>query len=260
MSRIFLAHASIDKPEVEWVAAALRRLDSSLEVFLDKWSLVPGDSLIGKIDDALLASDRLVVFLTGDSLASSWVRNELAAGLVMEIAKQRGGSKDNFVVPVLFKALPPGIPIPPLLGHKVYVDFVAGGDFDTAVRELHRGIQQVPLGPQDVVLPNLQVGVESFDGPAETPLGIRVVFSVRLTPERVNFLIDLGREYAAVDHYYQDRGRARIEIDKFEHRGPTTFGLATREPRVQQDNRLIVEFLCKDALVPRAAVRVSPFR
>jgi hypothetical protein len=78
--RVFMCHATQDKPEVEWVANHILSLRPELEFWIDNWSMVPGDSIVRKIDEGLSAADRLVVFLTPSSVTSSWVRNELEAG------------------------------------------------------------------------------------------------------------------------------------------------------------------------------------
>jgi hypothetical protein len=48
---VFLSHASADKPAVEHLARKLREM--SLEPFLDKWHLIPGEPWQEALEEAL---------------------------------------------------------------------------------------------------------------------------------------------------------------------------------------------------------------
>ena len=98
--QIFLSHNSNDKPVVEAIGKWLT--DKGYTVWLDKWSMTPGDSLIEKIAEGIESSDKLVVFLSENSVDANWVKKEVATGLVLELAEDKGlGSK--FVIPALLK-------------------------------------------------------------------------------------------------------------------------------------------------------------
>lgn len=86
--QVFLSHTSSDKDVVEPIGVFLSK--RGIKVWLDAWSLTPGDSLIDKIGEGLESSDRLVVFLSPESVESNWVRKEVATGLVMELAEDKG--------------------------------------------------------------------------------------------------------------------------------------------------------------------------
>ena len=47
--------------------------------------MTPGDSLIEKISDGIESSDKLVVFLSPNSVDSNWVKKEVATGLILEL-------------------------------------------------------------------------------------------------------------------------------------------------------------------------------
>lgn len=88
--RLFLCHSHEDNSEVLYVAQTLEKTHPEFEVWVDGWALKFGDSLLEKIGDAIEQSDRLIVFMTPYSVDSNWVRKEVAAGIVMELAEEKG--------------------------------------------------------------------------------------------------------------------------------------------------------------------------
>jgi len=131
--RLFLCHSDEDHPEVLYVAQTLEKTHPEFEVWVDEWRLRFGDSLLEKIGDAIEQSDRLIVLLTPHSVDSNWVRKEVAAGIVMELAEEKGVDGNAFVVPVV---LQPVAKIPFTLRDKVYCDFRKYGNPDDAIEAL----------------------------------------------------------------------------------------------------------------------------
>ena len=110
--RIFLSHSSKDKQFVEKLAKDILALD--VEVWLDKWEIKVGDSLLDKIGEGLESSDYLIIILSNNSVQSSWVRKELNVFLCNEIS-----SKKIKILPVLID----DCDIPIFLREKLYADF-----------------------------------------------------------------------------------------------------------------------------------------
>jgi TIR domain len=81
----FICHASEDKPIVRELALALKILGT--EVWFDEWEIRVGDSIIQKIDDALGHVTHLVVCLSQKSVNKPWVKKELSAALMRQLAK-----------------------------------------------------------------------------------------------------------------------------------------------------------------------------
>lgn len=83
--RAFLSHSSQDKAAfVEPLAVALRA--QGVDAWLDRWELLPGDSLIQRIvNEAIAATDLLVVVVSDNSVNSKWVIQELDAGLIRRL-------------------------------------------------------------------------------------------------------------------------------------------------------------------------------
>ena len=73
--KVFISHSSIDKPFV-------RRLKKDLELnyistWLDEDELLPGDSLMDKLNSALKVSTHFMIILSPNSVKSDWVNFEL---------------------------------------------------------------------------------------------------------------------------------------------------------------------------------------
>jgi len=112
MSSIFLSHNHKDK-------AFVRKLASNLDLFgvkswVDEYEMLPGDSLIGKMESGIESSEFLGAVLSANSVASEWVTRELRAALTDEIANRR-----IKVIPLLIE----DCSLPPILRDKLFADF-----------------------------------------------------------------------------------------------------------------------------------------
>ena len=94
-------------------------------VWLAEAELLPGDSLIAKIQDAIREVDYVAVLLSKASVASSWVAKEVQVALNREISGRR-----VIVVPIVIEPCD----IPPFLADKVYADL--SEDFDGSLSRL----------------------------------------------------------------------------------------------------------------------------
>jgi len=85
--RAFVSHASEDKTGyAEPLAVELRQ--SGIDAWLDKWEMLPGDSLIQKIfSEGIHATDAVVVLLSPVSVVKPWVQKELNVAAVKNIEK-----------------------------------------------------------------------------------------------------------------------------------------------------------------------------
>jgi len=123
---VFLSHATEDK--VRFVipfATALRA--RGIDVWLDKWEIVAGDSLVQKIfDEGLSRADAVLIVLSATSVTKKWVREELDASVVAKITK---GTR---LIPVVLD----GIEVPAPLKHTVWVAVSDSTQFGTAVDQV----------------------------------------------------------------------------------------------------------------------------
>ena len=127
---VFISYSSKDKSFVEKLSNKL--VENRVGVWLDKWEMKPGDSLIDKIQNGLEDSSHLLVVLSKNYVESEWCRKEHNAGLIKEI-----DNKQVVVIPVLLE----DCTIPMFLREKVYADF--RGDFDTGFTELFRSLSVI---------------------------------------------------------------------------------------------------------------------
>jgi hypothetical protein len=94
--RVFISHASEDKQFVLDFATKLR--NQGIDAWVDKWEILPGDSLIDKLfEEGLRHADAVVIVLSNSSVAKPWVREELNATMVKRIEQQ------TKIIPVLIE-------------------------------------------------------------------------------------------------------------------------------------------------------------
>lgn len=85
--KVFISHASEDKDRfVTEFAKKLR--ENGVDVWLDKWEMLPGDSLVDKIfEEGLKEAQAVIIVLSKYSIEKPWVREELNASVVNKIDK-----------------------------------------------------------------------------------------------------------------------------------------------------------------------------
>lgn len=71
---------------VDGFAARLR--ESGVDAWLDKWEMLPGDSLVDKIfEEGLKSADAVIIVLSRNSVTKPWVREELNSGIIARLEK-----------------------------------------------------------------------------------------------------------------------------------------------------------------------------
>jgi hypothetical protein len=93
--KVFVSHASEDKERfVTNFATKLRK--NGVDAWLDKWEMLPGDSLVDKIfEEGLKEARAVIIVLSNHSIRKPWVREELNASIVSKLSK---GTK---IIPVV---------------------------------------------------------------------------------------------------------------------------------------------------------------
>lgn len=86
--KVFLSHASEDKQRfVIPFATSLRA--KGIDVWLDKWEILPGDSLVDKLfEEGLKEAQAVLVVVSAVSVEKPWVRQELNTAVVSRITRQ----------------------------------------------------------------------------------------------------------------------------------------------------------------------------
>lgn len=106
--KVFLSHASEDKARFVLPFATAMR-EKGIEVWLDKWEILPGDSLVDKLfEEGLKEADAVLVVVSSASASKPWVKLELNTAVVNRITKQTKIIPvvlDNSEVPESLKSL-----------------------------------------------------------------------------------------------------------------------------------------------------------
>lgn len=87
LARVFISHASEDKER--FVLAFGKRLRADgVDAWLDKWEMLPGDSLVNRIfEEGLKEADTVIAVVSHTSVTKPWVREELNTSVVARINK-----------------------------------------------------------------------------------------------------------------------------------------------------------------------------
>lgn len=127
---IFISYSHSDKDFVDTFAAHLVKANAN--VWVDRWELNVGDSLIARVQDAIEGSDALLVILSKSSVESEWCKKELSTGLIRELDEKR-----VVVLPVVID----DCKVPLFLRDKMYADM--RNNFDSGLKSVLDAIAKV---------------------------------------------------------------------------------------------------------------------
>jgi TIR domain-containing protein len=127
---IFVSYSSSDTSFVNNLAIAL--IKARTHVWIDRWEIKVGESLLDRIQAAISEASALLVVLSKASVASEWCRRELNAGLVRELEERR-----ILVLPALVE----DCEIPLFLREKLYADF--RNDFQAGLNQVLAAVAHV---------------------------------------------------------------------------------------------------------------------
>lgn len=127
---LFISYSHENKDFVDKLA--LQLVHRNVSIWLDRWELSIGDSVIEKVQEAVEGSSALLVILSKASVESSWCKKELTAGLLRELEEKR-----VVVMPVVLE----DCKIPLFARDKLYADFTK--NFDDGLNTILEGIAKV---------------------------------------------------------------------------------------------------------------------
>jgi len=127
---IFISYSRKDREFVDTLAANLVR--NRHHIWLDRWELNVGDSLIDKIQEALKGSSAILVVLSENSVESAWCKKELNAGLMRELEERNS---------ILLPCVIDDCEIPLFLKEKLYADF--RNNPDDALADVDRALARI---------------------------------------------------------------------------------------------------------------------
>lgn len=127
---IFISYSHKNKEFVDKLAVQL--VARNVNIWLDRWELNVGDSLIDKVQEAVEGASALLVILSKESTESEWCKKELSSGLLRELEEKR-----VVVMPVLLE----DCNIPIFARGKMYADFRS--NFDDGLRTVIESIAKI---------------------------------------------------------------------------------------------------------------------
>jgi TIR domain len=137
---IFISYSRQDSGFVDRLARnlALRRHN----VWMDRWEMNVGDSLIDKIQSAITDSSAILVVLSRHSVSSEWCKKELNSGLMRELAERKV---------LLLPCVIDDCDIPLFLREKLYADFRSNPD--EALSQLDDALLRITNRQQGTAMP-----------------------------------------------------------------------------------------------------------
>lgn len=121
--KVFVSHASEDKERfvIPFSTALLRR---GIDAWVDRWEMLPGDSLVDKIfEEGLKEAAAVIIVLSKVSVTKRWVREELNAAVVARIGK---GTK---LIPIVLE----NCDVPEALRSTVWESVADPSDFEVCL-------------------------------------------------------------------------------------------------------------------------------
>ena len=167
--RAFISYSHSDREFVVQLAEDLRR--ESVDVWLDKFEINPGDSLIQKIfSEGLSQSEYFLVVLSKESVKSRWVQEELSTALSLKLEGV------IHIIPVLKEQCE----IPVALRSLLYVDL--SSDYSNGIRRLVESMysvnQKPPIGRVPEYISSLKKSVGGLSREAST-LGYLLISNLK---------------------------------------------------------------------------------
>ena len=127
--KVFISHASEDKERFV-LAFATELREAGLDVWVDQWEMLPGDSIVRKIfTEGIDEAAAVVVVISANSIDKRWVKEELDAAVVKRL------NDDSRLIPVVLDGLPTE-QVPAPIGHLLWVSVADVADVEQPVREV----------------------------------------------------------------------------------------------------------------------------
>jgi hypothetical protein len=117
LARVFISYTHTDRDFAARLAVDLTR--AGVNVWYDQWEILPGDSIVEKIDSALQWNDHLLIVLSPEATQSRWVAREINSSLLKSL-----DGRSVSLIPVLKDQCA----LPILIADLRYVDFTQSYD------------------------------------------------------------------------------------------------------------------------------------
>ncbi len=162
--KVFLSYSHDDRDTAEKIAKDL--LLNGIDVWFDKWEILPGDSLIQKIfEEGLSGANAFIILISKNSVESKWVKQELDTAFIKRI---EGITR---IIPLIIG----DAKIPIALSSLKWINL---NEFDDALHELKMAIFKVRERPPIGIPPSfIKNSLRSVGGlsPLSTTLGLALI-------------------------------------------------------------------------------------
>ena len=132
---IFISYSHQDRDFVDKLAVDL--VKNKARIWVDRWELNVGDSIIEKVQEAIQESSALIIVISNSSMESDWCKKELSAGFLRELEEKR-----VVVLPLLLEECK----MPIFLREKMYADFRR--EYDEGLKKTLEAIAKVTSDTQ----------------------------------------------------------------------------------------------------------------
>ncbi len=191
--RAFVSHSSADKER--FVLGFARRLwENGIEAWVDRWEMLPGDSLAEKVyEEGLGGADAVVAVVSENSIESPWVKDELNTAKVRQII---GRCK---LIPVILGDVDEGR-LPVVLGSTIWERIGDPGDYDPQLRRvvdaIHGRRDRPGLGRPPAYVASPIEAVSGLD--KKDSIVLKVMGDLAIEEGDPLFLLDPGPIFARV--------------------------------------------------------------
>jgi len=149
--KVFISHSTADKARFVIPFAEKLRKDG-VDAWVDKWEILPGDSLVEKIFNEGIGQSNTAIFVVSEnSINSQWVKEELNSAVIKKI---EGKCR---IIPIIVDRCP----IPTVLKHLKYVKIDNLADYENEYREILASIfeqtSKPPLGNPPIYLNSINL-------------------------------------------------------------------------------------------------------
>ena len=142
--KVFVSHASEDKERFV-LDFATKLLAKGIDTWLDRWEMLPGDSIVDKIfEEGIKNAQAIIVVLSNNSVHKHWVREELNAAFVKKV------NQNSKLIPVVID----DCQVPEALQSTVWEKIKDLNNYETEleriVRAIYGHIEKPPIGESPV--------------------------------------------------------------------------------------------------------------
>jgi hypothetical protein len=132
MARVFLSHATADKPAARRIAEALRA--AGHQPWLDEDEILVGESIPTAVEQGLRGADFVVICLSKVAAAHGWIEAETDATLMQQLHERK-----ERILPVRLEDVAPHY----MIARLAYVDLFPGEQmFERGLARLVHSIEQ----------------------------------------------------------------------------------------------------------------------